>query len=88
MAKRHGDALKIIDPGACNPSGIAHSLVEAYAEITSEGGDTRAKRQDPAVRLMVYQLACLSAVGNMDMDDYLTCREQCQAAIAAEAVPS
>jgi hypothetical protein len=38
---RFGDALAIVNPGACNPSGIAHSIVYACHEIREhEQGDT------------------------------------------------
>ena len=56
--KRHRDALFIQDPGACNPSGIAHSIVDACRECRDNGvTDTAAIRADPAIRLMVHQLA-------------------------------
>jgi hypothetical protein len=50
---RFREALQIVDPGASNPSGIAH-VVAACADVRSEGGATAT---DPAVRLMVTQLA-------------------------------
>ena len=58
MAKRHRDAL-LIQAGACNPSGIAHSIIEACQEIRAEPGYTGTAQitSDPAVRLMVQQLA-------------------------------
>jgi hypothetical protein len=37
LTRPHGsrfrDALAIVNPGACNPSGIAHSIVDACREI-------------------------------------------------------
>ena len=56
------NALAIVDPGACNPSGIAHSIFEACREIRehepqNRGTDTICA--DPALRLMVYQLGSL-----------------------------
>jgi hypothetical protein len=75
---RFKNALGITDPGACNPSGIAHALVEAFAELQHEGGDTNSKRTDPAVRLMVYQLAYLCNVASMPIDDYHSCTVACQ----------
>ena len=58
MAKRHRDAL-LIQAGACNPSGITHSIIEACQEIRAEPGYTGTAQitSDPAVRLMVHQLA-------------------------------
>lgn len=58
MSKRHRDATLIAD-GACNPSGIARSLVEACDECRAEGADVRT---DPAVYLIVSQLAYLCGV--------------------------
>ena len=62
MSKRNSDALAIA-AGACNPSGIAYSIIDACQEICS-GPDYRRRgtiaiTSDPAVRLMVYQLAFL-----------------------------
>lgn len=53
QTRRFADALAI-QQGACNPSGIAHSLVDAFREIVDENGDTEAN--DPAVRLILHQL--------------------------------
>src|SRR5262249_52399659 len=56
LGSRFRDALVIVNPGACNPSGIAHSIIEARREIREyeRNGSTV---NDPAIRLMVYQLA-------------------------------
>ena len=60
MSKRHADALAIA-AGACNPSGIASSIIDACQEIRRQpyykSRGTIAITSDPAVRLMVYQLA-------------------------------
>ena len=69
---RFKNALAIVDPGACNPSGICHSLLEAMSE---PGCD---KRNDVAVRLMVYQLAYLCNVSCMGSDDYISCIRECK----------
>ena len=58
MPKRHSDAIAISD-GACNPSGICHSIIEACTEIREANGGTNTMCSDPAIRLMVYQLAFL-----------------------------
>jgi hypothetical protein len=62
MTKRHTDALAIA-AGACNPSGIASSIIDACQEIRRQpdykSRGTIAITSDPAVRLMVYQLAFL-----------------------------
>ena len=78
MRNRFWDAY-MIHQGACNPSGIAHSLIKACEEIRNEGGGTQTTRDDPAVRLMVHQLAYLCDVGNtVDFPDWNSCIEICQ----------
>lgn len=65
MAKRHNDALAI-QHGACNPSGIALSIVEACREIRAQSyyNGTKDITSDPAVRLMVHQLAYICGIIN------------------------
>jgi hypothetical protein len=63
---RFCEALQIVDPGASNPSGIAHAIVAACAEVRNEGGSTAT---DPAVRLMVTQLAWVCHADS-HIDDY------------------
>jgi hypothetical protein len=65
-AKRFADALLIVDPGACNPSGIAHAIIAACQEARDEGEDVRT---DPAIRLMVTQLAWI-CTADSDIEDY------------------
>ena len=67
MSKRHKDAL-FIQLGAVNPSGIAHSIIAACAEIREEPGfrGTAQICNDPAVRLMVHQLAFLCNARGID----------------------
>jgi hypothetical protein len=85
--RRHGsrfrDALVIINPGACDPSGVALSIADACREMREyEKTDTRAVCQDPAIRLMVYQLAHLFGVAGAQYDvvhyinDEATCKER------------
>ena len=57
---RFRDALHISE-GACNPCGIAHSLVNACQECIGEGRD---QKSDPAVQLIVSQLAYLCGIWN------------------------
>lgn len=81
--ERFGDAVLIVDPGASNPSGVTHAVVKACAEVRAEGGSTR---EDPAVRLMVTQLAWLCR-GNSDVEDYGELLAECRrraSAVAAE----
>jgi hypothetical protein len=70
-------ALNIINPGACNPSGVALALHEACKECIVENVS---QRTDPAVRLIAHQLAFL--LGTREIDDSLTLYDdlvkQCQ----------
>lgn len=67
--KRHRDAIAI-QAGACNPSGIALSIVEACKEIRDTPAvrytGTKQITEDPAVRLMVHQLAYICNVAGLD----------------------
>ena len=72
---RFQNAVLIVDPGACNPSGIAHSIIEACREVREEGGDVRA---DPAVRLMITQLTYICRA-NSDIADYGQLLAACRA---------
>jgi hypothetical protein len=66
--KRHQDAIAI-QAGACNPSSIAHSIVEACKEIRDTPAVRYSGKQitdDPAVRLMVHQLAYICNVARLD----------------------
>ena len=64
---RFREALQIVDPGASNPSGIAHAIVAACAEVRREGGSTAT---DTAVRLMVTQLAWVCRADSSHINDY------------------
>ena len=81
MSKRHDDAL-FIQHGACNPSGIAHALMSACKECLDEGVS---QREDPAVRLIVHQLAYLCDTAEFDAmigvqgDPYATAMNACRA---------
>ena len=66
---RFRDALVIVNPGACNPSGVALSIADACREIREhEKADTTTICQDPAIRLMVFQLAHLFGVAGAQYD--------------------
>lgn len=85
MSKRHRDAIAI-QQGACNPSGIAHSIVAACAEIRAEPNHTGTAQitSDPAVQLMVHQLAYVcgvtSGVEGFSKGDYSQAMRACEAA--------
>lgn len=85
MSKRHRDAVGVV-LGACNPSGIAHSIVEACKEIREEKtfAGTASITEDPAIKLMVFQLAyiCGLITGAEEFARapyYRQCEEQCEA---------
>lgn len=67
--KRHRDALAIT-AGACNPSGIALAIVEACREIRAlpDYYGTDHITSDPAIRLMVHQLAYITKMSEFDSD--------------------
>jgi hypothetical protein len=56
MANRFENAIGI-QKGACNPSGIAMSIVAAVKEARDEG---MSASSCPAVQLMVHQLASIT----------------------------
>lgn len=80
MARRYADAL-MIDNGACNPSGIVHTILTAINELMSEPGyrGTLHMRSDPAIRLMVNQLSFLMGNGEVDADVHRQLREHIKA---------
>ena len=64
--KRHSDAI-FIQGGACNPTAITNSILAACHEIRDNGdGSTADITTDPAVRLMVHQLAFICNVPGLD----------------------
>ena len=80
---RFRDALVIVNPGACNPSGVALSIADACREMREhDHADTREVCRDPAIRLMVYQLAHLYGVAGAQYDlvhymaDEAACKER------------
>ena len=80
---RHRDALMIVDPGACNPSGVALSLHNACRQVIAEGGD---QRTDPAVRLIVTQLSYLTnSQADLDTAEYGKLIEACRKKAGASA---
>ncbi len=81
---RFRDALVIVDPGACNPSGIALSIAEACREIREhETSATTALCGDPAIRLMVYQLASICDVAAYSLERYIADVAACKGRLAA-----
>ncbi len=81
---RHRAALDIVDPGACNPSGVALALHQACRQAIAE---EVSQRDDPAIRLIGLQLAYLLNVDRiLDSDEYARLIGQCTAR-AAEHEP-
>lgn len=56
--------LALQSQSACNVSGLAHSVVEMCREVRAEGG---AIEDDPAIALVVYQMAYLCKVDDIHM---------------------
>jgi len=82
---RFRDAIAIVDPGACNLSGIALSIAEACREIREhepENAATDLICQDAAIRLMTYQLGSLILGLQVDAplyrEDVAHCRRRLQ----------
>ena len=79
---RHRDALAIVETGACNPSGITLTLSHAFRQIIAEGGH---QGTDPAVRLIVHQLAFLVNADHIDPAEYGRLLAACRAKAGATA---
>ena len=73
---RHRDALAIVETGACNPSGITHTLSHALRQVIAEGAH---QSTDPAVRLIVHQLAFLVNADHIDPAEYGRLLDACRA---------
>ncbi len=74
---RHRAALDIVDPGACNPAGVALALHQGCRQAIAEGVS---QRDDPAIRLMGLQLASLLNVDRiLDSEEYGRLIEHCHA---------
>ena len=73
---RHRDAFAIVEGGACNPSGITHTLSHACRQVIAEGGSQCA---DPAVRLIVHQLAFLVNADHIVPAEYGRLLDACRA---------
>lgn len=82
MATRFQDAL-LIQQGACNPSGVTHALLNACKECIEEG---TSQRTDPAVRLIVHQLAHLCNIDqiNDSLLEYAYLTDYCKTQLRTE----
>jgi hypothetical protein len=79
---RFREALQIVDPGASNPAGIAHAIVAACTEVRREGGSIAT---DPAVRLMVAQLAWVCRADSCHINDYGQLLAECRRQLVEES---
>lgn len=78
---RFENALLIVNPGASNPSGIAHTIVATCREIMDgrEYGGTISMYEDEALRLIVHQLAYICRASELDdLAEYSRCLEVCR----------
>lgn len=76
---RFSDALVIVDPGACNPSGIASPIADTCRELREhENLDTARICEDPAIRLMSYQLASICGVVAYSLERYIADEAACK----------
>lgn len=86
--RRFHDAV-LIQKGACNPSGIARSLVAAIDEASADPASTgtAAICADPAVRLITHQLAHVLRLSeyDFDLDAYGRDLRLCEARAATSA---
>jgi len=67
MNKRFKNAHEIWNVGACNPRGVARTLVEAVDEAVIEGGGSAAAA-DPAVQMILDQLCFLCGLPQPSLD--------------------
>lgn len=87
MKNRFWDAY-MIQQGACNPSGIARSLVEACDAARADTQSTKGICSDPAVRMIAHQLAFLLNLCEYNSDlnaygrDLRICEERSKESVA------
>ena len=81
---RHRAALDIVDPGACNPSGVALALHPRHRGACRQAiAEGVSQRDDPAIRPIGLQLACLLNVDRiLDGDEYARSIGHCTARAA------
>jgi hypothetical protein len=80
---RFRDALVIVNPCAGNPSGIALSIADACREMREhENPGTTEICGDPAIRLMIYQLASICDVAEYALERYIADETACKERLA------
>lgn len=81
MHNRFDDALQI-QQGACNPVAITNRLQHHVQALFRSGSGTDTIRNDPALRLIVHQLAFLfgtdrfDGIGSTEYDDAIKACEK------------
>lgn len=85
MTQRNTNAIAI-NQGAVNPSAIALAIADACREMRADPDHTGTAQltSDPAIRLMVYQLAYICGVTELAPADYSKIYDACNAAAAVE----
>ena len=82
---RFRNAVAIVDPGASNPAGVALAIHTACRAAIAENV---AQRTDPAIRLMVTQLAYLvDGNADLDLDEYGRLLDACRARAQPDEKP-
>jgi hypothetical protein len=82
-AQRCEDAL-YIDKGACNPVAIAGTIHRHMLAMSRDGADHPTITHDPAIRLMLHQLAFLCGVDRMFTEANAYCIEHAGCEVAVE----
>ncbi len=78
---RFRDAPAIVDPGASNPSGIAQAILDACREIRAHAPGNPTD-DDPAIRLMAYQLAAVCQVAPYALECFIADEAACRDRLA------
>jgi len=69
----------ILVQDACNPSAVAHFLVEVFDLLFTEGADTKTKCEDPIVRMIVSKLDSLTGASSDSHHFFQAYYDACQA---------
>jgi len=71
------DVALAIDEGASNPIPISTAIADACREVNDERGGN--SHHDPAVRIMVHQLAHITGVGTtIGLTEYMKLKDRCR----------
>jgi hypothetical protein len=78
------DALRIVDPGACNPSGVIHVMADLCAFALRNGTGTGWLKRYPPLVLVHSQLVWLLEGRCIDDDRYDEALAWCRKAVREE----